>query len=339
MTETLPAQVKASPLSHVAQRGQKILAEDARQLGPATGKTDRDLERASAHVASVPASTLRLYQLGQRTFAEWCQSEGIPYDFPAHAVTPEALACFVGHLAREGKSPATVNAYVSGVARMHRQIGIASPADSQVVKDAKAAHRKAKGARQRQAAPMRRGMVDAALASLSGSPLALRNRALIALAYDSMCRASELVALNVSDLVETDRGAVVFIASSKTDQDAQGDYGFVSPQTFAFLKEWIDAARLDPEAPLFVPLSAKAQGERLTRRDVARIFKAHVGESLSAHSARVGAAVDQRAAGLSTGDIARSGRWRGEAMPHAYTRHLDPHESGAAKLARMQGRA
>lgn len=54
--------------------------------------------------------------------------------------------------------------------------------------------------------------------------------------------------------------------------------------------------------------------------------------------ARAGAAVDQRAAGLTTGEIAQAGGWKGEAMPARYTAHLSVNESAAAKLARLQGR-
>lgn len=339
MTANIPAQVEAPGLPDLAAAGRGILWQRAQALGPETGKADADMALASVFSASAPAATQRLYQSGQRRFADWCHASGIPYAFPAHAVTPEALALFVEALGAEGLKPATVDSYVAAVAAMHRQLDIPSPADAQVVRDAKKALRSAKGSEQRQAAPMRRRDIDRALADLGGSLIELRDRALIALAYDTLARASELVALDVADVVEDDDSASVRIRRSKTDQAGRGHSRFVGPDSMRYLREWIEAAGLDDESPLFVPLSAQGHGERLTRRDVARIFGRRIGGGVSAHSARVGAAIDQRAAGLSTGEIAQAGGWKGEAMPHRYTQHLDTRESASAKLARMQGRA
>jgi len=69
-----------------------------------------------------------------------------------------------------------------------------------------------------------------------------------------------------------------------------------------------------------------------------RIVARRAGEGYSAHSTRVGAAVDQRAAGIATGAVAQSGGWSGDRMVARYTRAVDAGESGAAILARKQGR-
>ena len=329
---------RGDTLPDLERAGRGVLWDRARRLGPATGKTVEDMALASVYASQAPKATQRLYQLGQRRFADWCAAEGVPYDFPAHAVTPEALALFVEALGAEGRAPATIDGYVAGVAAMHRRLDIPSPSDAQVVRDAKKALRAAKGSAQVQAQPMRRAAIDAALPAFGEALVDLRDRALIALGYDTMARASELVAFRVSDLREEDRVASILVARSKTDQAGRGQRRFVGQDTMRFLREWIAAAELAPDAPLFRPLSRKGQGDRLTRRDVARIFQRRLGQGLSAHSARVGAAVDQRAAGLTTGEIAQAGGWKGEAMPARYTAHLSVNESAAAKLARMQGR-
>ena len=63
-----------------------------------------------------------------------------------------------------------------------------------------------------------------------------------------------------------------------------------------------------------------------------------MGKDFSAYSTRVGNAVEQREAGMSTGAIAQSGGWKGDAMPTRYTQAAAAQESGAARLARSQGR-
>jgi integrase len=167
----------------------------------------------------------------------------------------------------------------------------------------------------------------------------LRDAALVALAYDTLARASELVALNVADVRAQGRDAVAYVTRSKTDQEGEGGFRFVARDTYARVRAWVGAARLEEGEPLFPPLPRNNRGERLTRRDISRIYKRRVGDDFSAHSTRVGAAVEQREAGVPTGLIAQAGGWKGDTMPARYTRLIAPQESGAAILARRQGRA
>jgi integrase len=327
---------------HLEKRGHDVLAARASILGPVTGKGGDDMALASIYDAARPPSTIRAYQLGQRTFAEWCGANQIPYAFPAHAVTPEALALFISELASQGRKPATIENYLAGVAAMHRAIDIPSPTDSALVRNAKRAMRQSKGTRQAQAAPVRRTAIDTALARMGSDLIELRDAALISLAYDTGARADNLVAFNHGDLELSDGVASIRIGKAKTDQEGKGRVVPVLPDTLARLQVWIEAGGLDREgkaAPLFYPLSKKGMGARLARRDVARIFSTRICPEASAHSIRVGAAQDMRAAGFSNSDIAHAFGWKGDAMPARYTAHLDAQDSAAVKLARLQGRA
>ncbi|MCY4499362.1 MAG: hypothetical protein OXC14_19015 [Rhodospirillaceae bacterium] len=60
--------------------------------------------------------------------------------------------------------------------------------------------------------------------------------------------------------------------------------------------------------------------------------------SLSAHSARVGAAQDMIACGIEMPAILQAGRWKSTAMVNRYGERLLARRSGAAQLARIQGR-
>lgn len=283
-------------------------------------------------------NTIRTYGAGIRSFVAWCDEAGIAYSLP---VEPRTLAAYVDDIAAKMK-PATVSTYVHAINRMHRDLDLPLPAGAGVVQLAlKRARRAAaaKGIRQKQAAPMRRADIERALAGMGDSLADLRDAALICLAYDTLCRASELVAFNVSDVRREGTRASAYVARSKTDQEGEGDFRFVSLDTLARVQAWADAARLDADGPLFVPLSHAAMGERISPRDVSRIYQRRVGKSFSAHSTRVGSAVEQREVGVSTGHIAQAGGWKGDAMPARYTRQAAAQESGAAILAQRQGRA
>lgn len=343
MTDHLPAVPgSANDLAPIAAHGRGVLRSRATALGPETGKTPDDLALASIHDETRPAKTMRAYQLGQRRFADWCAANDVPFAFPAHSVTAEALALFVTSLADEGLKPASIANYVSGVGAMHRALDLPNPAASQMVRDALKAVRVTKGADQTQATPIRRADIDRALDRLSDNLIDLRDAALIGLAYDTGARAGSLCGFNVGDLSISDGAASIRVRRSKTDQEGKGRSFPVLPDTLARLHRWIAAAGLDREpadTPLFQPLSVKGQGERLTRRDVARIFAQRIHPKASGHSIRVGAAQDMRAAGFGNSDIAHAFGWKGDAMPSRYTAHLDAQDSAAVKLARLQGRA
>ncbi len=287
-----------------------------------------------ARGADAPA-TLRTYATAARAWAAWCAAQGEPVAYPAD---PRLVARWVDALAAEGRAPSTVRTYLAALARAHRDLDLPAPGDAAVVRLAlrrTARMAAAEGHRQRQAAPLRRDSLDRALDHAGGDLAALRDRALLALAYDTLARASELVALNVRDV---EPGACI-IARSKTDQEGTGSVRFVAPDTWAHVRAWIRAAKLKPTNPLWRPLGPAAKGKRLSVRDVSRIIKRRAGEGYSAHSTRVGAAVDQRAAGIATGAVAQAGGWAGDRMVARYTRAVDAAESGSAVLARRQGRA
>ncbi len=73
-----------------------------------------------------------------------------------------------------------------------------------------------------------------------------RDRALLALGFSGAFRRSELVGLNVEDLVEDKEGLRIFIRKSKTDQEASG-HEIAIPhgrhlRPVAAVKEWLEAA-------------------------------------------------------------------------------------------------
>ena len=72
---------------------------------------------------------------------------------------------------------------------------------------------------------------------------AARERAHLCMAYDTMARRSELVALNVEDVTVNPNGSgTVLIRRSKTDKEGQGATSYLSRETVRQLTVWITSA-------------------------------------------------------------------------------------------------
>lgn len=279
-------------------------------------------------------NTLRAIRSDTAIFQAWCAEAGQAYGPPT---SPETVAAFVDAMGQSRK-PATVARYVASIDHMHRAVDLPPPGASNAVRLALKRLRRSKGSRQDQAKPLRWTTISKALAQMGGELIDLRDAALLTLAYDTFARASELVGVNVGDVQQDVDGATCFIAKSKTDQDGEGDYRFIAPSTYARIMEWVRAAHLDKGDPLFVPLGFAAKNDRISTRDVSEIFRRRCGDRFSAHSTRVGAAQDAKAAGATTGAIQQAGGWKSERMVSRYTEKLAARESAAAMLARAQGR-
>jgi integrase len=74
----------------------------------------------------------------------------------------------------------------------------------------------------------------------------LRDRALLLVAYDSMRRRSELIALRIEDIEWlADEGASVLLRKSKTDQHGSGKWVHLTTDTAAALQAWMKAAQIN----------------------------------------------------------------------------------------------
>lgn len=308
---------------------------DAAEIDRRAAQFAEDAEGAFA-----PA-TLAAYQSDIRGFLDWCRENGHSADLP---YDPRTVAAFVRDVIGD-KSVASVKRAVSALNFQCRSVDLPPPGAFQVVQLALKAVAKKHTVRQKQAAPLRHDDLQAIIAGMEDGPYALRDAALLSVAYDTLGRSDELVRLRCGDIAAEPgmEGGTAFIASGKGDQEGEGSFRFISATTLSRVRAWVDAMGLEPADPLFQSLSPKSTGGAISTRDVRRIFKARgaaapSGLSFSGHSARVGAAQDARAAGLATGDIQQAGGWKSERMVARYTERLNARESAAAKLARMQGR-
>jgi integrase len=152
--------------------------------------------------------------------------------------------------------PATVSRRLSSLAVAHHLLGSPNPVDAAVVRDALRGFRRRAGARQRQAAPLRFGegigreaikgfTISALLEACSRDVAGRRDAALLSLGYDAGLRVSELVAVGVEQIEpQEDGSALLELVRSKTDQEGQGAWVWLSPDTMRRVGLWREAAAI-----------------------------------------------------------------------------------------------
>ena len=304
---------------------------------------DRLGEFAQAARGAFSANTERAVRADLAVYFTWCAQRGLG----ALPAAPATVAAFIDAMAAT-RAPATVRRYVATIAIAHRAIGRGSIIETPPVGLALKRMHRSKGRRQGQARPLTWPLRERLLKGAADRPIDRRNRALLAVAYDTMLRRSELVALDVCDLLVDVRGdATVLVRRSKTDAEGRCQIAWVAPDTVALVRAWLDASGVS-ERRLFRSVDKGGRiGERLDPSQVPRIFKQMarraglppaVVEGLSGHSTRVGAAQDMVAAGIGLPAILQAGRWKVPAMVSRYGERLLARNGAAAQLARIQGR-
>jgi integrase len=292
-------------------------------------------------------NTERARLLATGHFSAWCAEHGLQ----ALPASVETVVAYVDDTAARYK-PATIVARVSHVSWMHEAAKVANPCRAPEVMLAKKRMFREQGRRQKQMLGITEDLRGPMLAAAPDTLQGTRNRALLSLAYDTGLRRSEIVALLAEDVVPhpTEAGwGTVLVRKSKTDQEGEGAFKPLAPDTFRYVRAWLEAAGITA-GPLFRRVTRWGTPGRdaLAAGAVYDLFKdmaetaglpAEVVAGIGAHSTRVGMAQDQAAAGLKLVEIMQSGGWKTAEMVARYTERLNVMQSGAAKLARMQGRA
>src|SRR5271165_4516142 len=242
------------------------------------------------------ANTLRAWRADWEIFSEFCRT----FRLEALPASGKTVRDFVFECLSNDKKPATIRRYVSTIGRAHRASQVPDPTATEDVKlSLKEMGRKAP-ARQRQARGLTWAEIDLFLSVSPRNLRDIRDRALVAVAYDTMCRREELVSLNIEDIAGAGDGSgSVLIRWSKTDTAGEGATAYLSPLTMRLIADWLKAAELK-SGPLFVRVvGSNTVGGALTAQIVTAVLR-KVGqwigmdreewERISGHSCRVGAA-------------------------------------------------
>jgi site-specific recombinase XerD len=255
-----------------------------------------DLAAAVTYAKAEKApATRKAYATDFRLFKAWCDGK----DAQALPAAPETVAAFLAAEAEAGVRPSTLGRRVAAIRYAHRLASLATPTDAEGVKATLRGIRRSVGARKLRKAPALADRVKAMIAASPDTLAGKRDRALILLGFAGALRRSELVALDVADIKESEAGLRVTIRHSKTDQDGEGATIAIARGAVACpvraLREWLDAAGIETGA-VFRPVnkSGGVANTRLTDRSVANIVKAMAGSvgldasAFSGHSLRAG---------------------------------------------------
>jgi len=264
-------------------------------------------------------STIRAYKADFGKFIAFCGA----HNEDALPALPSSVANFIITLSNDKRSSAGIRRALCGISTIHKLNRYPDPTkDPDVVLEMRRMHRKL-GRSCSQAGSINADTLDKLLLATDDSIRGIRDRALLLVAYDTLCRRSELVSLQVKDvkinIMNSIETSSILLRKSKTDQDAIGKWLHLSPRAHLALVEWMKEL---PEGQEYLMVGIDRGGRislsNLGSGQVNRIYKRIarnagldelVIEGISGHSMRVGAAQDLLNSGASMPIIMQRGRW------------------------------
>jgi site-specific recombinase XerD len=154
--------------------------------------------------AEKAASTRKAYGTDFRLFKAYCDAKGVS----ALPATPETVAAYIAAEAQTAK-PSTIGRRVAAIRYAHKLAGLETPTDAEGVKATVRGIRRTFGGARNKKAPAVAAKMQSMVALAPEGLTGLRDRALLLLGFAGAFRRSELVALDVSDIAETETGLLV----------------------------------------------------------------------------------------------------------------------------------
>jgi integrase len=289
-------------------------------------------------------NTLRAQKADGAIFQAFCESRDEPY-LPAD---PKTIRAFIDDRVKAGKKPATVKRHIATIARVHIAAGLLNPCSSEAVRLGLKKMGRETSARQDQTHPLGWKEIKEFIDGAGESLRADRERAMLCVAYETLARRAELVALEVRDIDFHPNGTGrALIRRGKTDSVGQGRVAYLSRETVRWLKDWLEHAEVK-EGPVFRRLIGQTQvGGPLNPGSIAPIFKRvaqwigmpqRVVNHVSGHSTRIGATQDLAALDIDLAAITQAGGWKSTRMPLQYAENINAARSGMARAAAATGR-
>jgi len=307
------------------------LAVIPEQVAPLPALPTADIDRAASYAKQDKSPATRAaYRSDFASFRTFCHSRGVA-SVPA---TPETVAAYLASEAEAGRKPSTVGRRCAAIRYAHKLAGHEPPTNSEAVKATLRGIRRSIGTAPARKAPVLAEMARAMAFAVPDSLKGLRDRALLLLGFSGAFRRSELVALNVSDLEETDDGLRITIRHSKTDQEGRGQViavcrgGACCP--VKAIKAWLAASGIS-EGAIFRPVAKGGRlGEsRLAAKSVCDITKAYADRvgldaaTVGAHSLRSGFLTSAARRGASVFKMRDVSRHKSMDVLQAYVRDAD----------------
>lgn len=182
---------------------------------------------------SVSKNTKHAYKADWTIFTTWCESRGV-CPLPAD---PETVSLYIAALSSgtipgpDGKPlvrrASTINRHLSTISRKHAEQKMPSPTSTLEVKTARKGMRNKLGTKPDQKSPALAKHIRKMCDTLPDDEHKTRNRAILLIGFAGAFRRSEIVSLEIGDVDFQEKGAVILLRKSKTDQEGKGEYKFI----------------------------------------------------------------------------------------------------------------
>jgi len=278
-----------------------VSAQLVDQLERLRGRAREYAEKARAD------ATKKAYGSDWAEFTSWASHRQLE-TLPAEPLT---VICYIVELATVAKTSTIARRLVS-IGEYHRAARLTSPTEDPELQAVWAGIRHEHGTAPDVAEPISVPLLRSMIAKLPTGARGQRDTALLLVGFAAALRRSELVALDVADVVQRRQGLVLNIRRSKTDQEGAGrrvgvPYGSNSETCpVRAVEDWRQAGRID-EGALFLTFDRRGRitQNRLHPSAVNRIVQRTVAATgidpgpYSAHSLRAGLATAAAEAGVS----------------------------------------
>ena len=274
------------------------------------------------------SSTLKTYRREWSRFADWAKANRCT----GHPVKPEVCAAYLTWLHSEGYGRSTIRKTITVMSLAHDERD--NPCGDRIVREL------IKGILRRDKRPTKKArplslaeliaiceklteVARGVAGRIAPDRRAYRDRALISVGWMAALRASELVALDWTDVVDAEEGLELRIRESKTNKTGNPEiialpllsnkYHAVCP-----VRNLRALWPVEENSPVFI-----GDKDRLSQRSVSRIIErsaelARLEGRFSSHCLRRGFATFAASKGLSEFQIMRHGRWKSSAVASGY---------------------
>jgi integrase/recombinase XerD len=229
------------------------------------------------------ASTAKAYLRGTKKFFDWCDAADIKM------LDYDTIIDWQGSLLKAGKAPASVNTWMAGVKALFAWAEESRGLAYNPAKRIKGASRKGTGKRHK-----RESLSDAEIRLLLTIPdtrtnIGKRDLAILSLMAYTGARTVEVHRADITDL-RTEKGRLVLYVIGKGHSEADDIIVLINPRLQDAILAWqsarktilakkssYDKKNIVPESSLFISLSDRSYGKRLSLRAIRGLVKKYYG--------------------------------------------------------------
>lgn len=290
--------------------------------------------------AAKSENTKRGYESAWRHFSNWCQQNNHP-SLPSN---PEVIISYLEYLADHEYKLSTIKHKLASIVHEHKVNEIEPPITYRVNETVKGIGRK-KGKMQtpKQALILEdlKPIIDTIdISTMTGK----RDKALILLGFALSSRRSELVSINIEDIIFIEsKGIDVIVRQTKTDEIKRKSILYAHNKYCAImaLQGWLEASEIK-EGAIFRSINRHGQmGDRLTSQTVNLIVKKYADNAgldpsvFAGHSLRSGHATSAGEKGYNQSAIMKQGGWNTPVMASRYQQEGQRFENNTSAILRL----